>query len=133
MAEVVTSDPRVIVLELQRATAQLIAALAAEVVHELTVATPVATGWARSNWLPSVGVPFSSPLGSKSSVDSSFASSAAAALLATYRLSQGPVFIANNVPYIGALNNGSSRQAPSGFVERAVEKAASRFRGVVIR
>ncbi len=34
------------------------------------------------------------------------------------------IFISNNVPYIGRLNNGHSAQAPSGFVEMAVRRAA---------
>lgn len=32
-----------------------------------------------------------------------------------------PIYITNNVPYIVALNNGHSQQAPTGFVENAVE------------
>lgn len=132
-AEVKSSDPRVIIAEMERATAQMVASLAAEIVHELVVATPVDTGWARSNWIPYVGAVPVAPVGSKDSVSGSRPGVAAATLLTSYRFRQGNITIANNVPYIGLLNDGWSRQAPAGFVEAAVQKAASRFVGVVVK
>lgn len=51
------------------------------------------------------------------------------AQVATYRLGQGSVFISNNVPYIVYLNQGSSSQAPPGFVETAVEVAIQNVAG----
>jgi hypothetical protein len=36
-----------------------------------------------------------------------------------------PLFITNNVPYIGVLNDGSSTQTPAGFVDRALILARS--------
>ena len=43
--------------------------------------------------------------------------------LASYRLEGGNIFISNNVPYILALNDGTSRQSPAGFVQNAIQKA----------
>ena len=41
-----------------------------------------------------------------------------------WNVNNGPIFVTNNVPYIGALNNGHSpQQAQPGFVQRALEKA----------
>ena len=34
--------------------------------------------------------------------------------------------IRNDVPYVGRLNAGSSRQAPGGFVEAAIDRALER-------
>ena len=34
--------------------------------------------------------------------------------------------IRNEVPYVGRLNAGSSRQAPAGFVEAAIDRALER-------
>ncbi|WP_086464347.1 hypothetical protein [Oceanibaculum nanhaiense] len=34
--------------------------------------------------------------------------------------------IRNDVPYVGRLNAGSSRQAPAGFVEAAIDRALER-------
>ncbi len=85
--------------------------------------TPVDTGWARANWIPQIGSPRQSAEGSREAV-SSGAQDAGVALVATaYKREQGPVFISNNVPYIVLLNEGSSKQAPRGFVQNAITKA----------
>ena len=42
-----------------------------------------------------------------------------------YRLNKGKAFISNNVPYIRRLNDGHSKQAPVGFIQRAVRKAVT--------
>lgn len=83
--------------------------------------TPVKTGWARSNWIPSISVPVSSPSGSPESVNGGQQQQGIAAV-AGYQ-GDDPVFVTNNVPYIQQLNDGSSKKAPAGFVEAAVDKA----------
>jgi hypothetical protein len=94
--------------------------------------TPVDTGWARANWIPTVGTASGRP--APRPIDRGVATTAAAnvfaegeaavaAIVTTYRASMGPVTIANNVPYILKLDAGSSKQAPSGFVRRAIVKA----------
>ena len=84
--------------------------------------TPIDTGWARSNWIPSVGQPVKDPAGSKLAVTRAPQTAGMQELLA-YTREKGKVFISNNVPYIGRLNDGSSDQAPAGFVQRAIVKA----------
>lgn len=39
------------------------------------------------------------------------------------------IYIENNLPYIGKLNDGSSTQAPAGFVESAIRAADVAFGG----
>ena len=39
-------------------------------------------------------------------------------------------FVSNGVPYIGKLDQGSSQQAPAGFVRAAVVKAVAKLAGV---
>lgn len=90
--------------------------------------TPVDTGWARANWVPSIGTPFEGIAGSRESaedgrVDQGPAQQGLARVAAAYRIRQGPVFVSNNVPYVPRLNDGHSRQAPSGFVQAAIERA----------
>jgi hypothetical protein len=51
------------------------------------------------------------------------ASAAGEVQLRSYKLDQGSLFVTNNVPYIVPLNNGSSKQAGAGFVERGIERA----------
>ena len=85
--------------------------------------TPVDTGWARSNWIPNIGTPVTSPVGSKEAVSSAAQTRGLGAVL-TYKFSSGqPLFVSNNVPYILVLNEGSSKQAPAGFVQAAIAEA----------
>lgn len=102
--------------------------------------TPVDTGTALSNWQVTLDQPatavlpawFPSPKGRviagfwKHKVDPQITFQTNAP--ATYDVARyvwlakkpgQPIFITNNVDYIGDLNNGSSKQAPAGFVDRA--------------
>ena len=102
--------------------------------------TPVDTGWARANWVPSVAQPYKTEdvinpkerVGAGGTTDSVKAEVLAreqvqqtgvAVVAATYSTKKGPAYITNNVPYIIRLNEGSSSQAPAGFVQAAVAKA----------
>lgn len=85
--------------------------------RELVLNTPVDTGRARSNWIPSLNVPevrLVEP-GQKPDV---------AAATASYKLSD-IIFISNSLPYIKRLNDGHSKQAPAGFVEASVQAGAA--------
>jgi hypothetical protein len=76
--------------------------------------TKVDTGWARSNWLVSVGKPIKGVKGSRKGVNKEAANASLGAIF-KYKGS-GKVFIVNNVPYIGYLNDG--------WVEAEVKGAA---------
>lgn len=110
---------------------------AALVVDQVVVlATPVDTGRARSNWLVSVGVPRGEVIepyspGNKLGLGESDNANAAlnqARAAVAIRPEGLPIFIVNNVDYIGLLNNGSSKQAPANFVEIGVEQAIGAIR-----
>jgi hypothetical protein len=123
----VANQIRLILDGLNRVAEQVIRKVALDVVANLVAAppdggTPVDTGWARSNWLINLTVPVTQPVGSKQSVQPLQPNSGG---ILGYRLTHGPVYISNNVPYISLLNNGSSRQAPAGFVQRAIHKAVT--------
>ena len=108
---------------LERVAERVIIKVTLDVTSNLIETNPVDTGWSRSNWIPSVGSSTKAPVGSKQSV-SPAAQAAGLARMRTYDLKRdGKVFITNNVPYIVRLNEGSSRQAPAGFVQRAIRKA----------
>lgn len=112
-------------------TADLIRQIGTEITAELIERTPVDTGWARANWIPSVTVPVdfeqaviesredrvASTPASRSTQDSAIAQ-----LASGYDFGDGSIFISNNVPYITILNGGSSTQAPEGFVQIAIEQ-----------
>jgi hypothetical protein len=77
--------------------------------------TPVKTGRARSNWLPSINTPRNDTveIGQKPEMVS---------VAAGYKLDD-TIFIANNLPYIERLNNGWSGQQPTpSWVEATVLK-----------
>jgi hypothetical protein len=94
-------------------------------------ATPIDTGWARSNWFVVFGE------GKDISYNPNI-SIATAKNLQTFYLykmlewdrDKGEIYIVNNVPYISYLNEGSSDQAPSGFVQKAIAKAVNSLKDV---
>ena len=92
----------------------------------IVLRTPVDTGHARRNWVISYNTEPSGTVG-KAGGDS--LSDAEASTVANTAISKGyqdllpgakepftKVIISNNLPYIGKLENGSSKQAPQGMV-----------------
>lgn len=77
--------------------------------------TPVDTGHARANWTLSAGAPAFGAVTGKG--DGGVAS------VIAWDLGDGPLFVNNNAPYILRLNDGHSKQAPAGFIERAIDEA----------
>lgn len=122
---------RAIVRGLDRFTARVVTKLTLDVTANLIGTTPVDTGWARANWLPSVGQPVRKDLPSTRPDDGQAVAGAvseqqgALAALVGYTLEKGRVFVTNNVPYILSLNDGSSSKAPTGFVQQAIAKAVT--------
>ena len=53
----------------------------------------------------------------------------AAGTLQNYRNPRVPVFITNNVQYIGKLDAGSSQQAPKNFVNAAIAAGVAKAQG----
>jgi hypothetical protein len=92
----------------------------------LVTETPVDTGRARSNWIVGSG-PSTSTIdayvpgvkGSSGAGNAEAALAQAQAFLDSTALST--IYISNNLSYIQYLNEGSSAQAPAGFIEAAVE------------
>ena len=82
----------------------------------LVLGTPVKTGNARSNWLVGVGSAKSGIVPIRSEVETIAAGSAA---IRGRVKGDTEIIITNDVDYLPLLNDGSSRQAPAGFVEKA--------------
>lgn len=102
-------------------TDALIRRVALAVDTAVVLATPVDTGRARANWQVGLGRAPSGTLAAPGSAGegTSNALNAAQAAIASYH-GGVDIHISNNLPYIEALNNGHSSQAPSGYVERAI-------------
>lgn len=85
---------------------------ALNMLSDLGLQTPVDTGAARSNWLPSIGVPRRETI---EKTDGPPAMNFSGYILGM------KIFIANNLPYIRRLNEGHSKQANPGFVDAIVQ------------
>jgi hypothetical protein len=109
-----------IMVQLEDATGEAAASMALGIHGRLVEGTPVDTGWARSNWLPSVGTPRAETVGEPGSLNAG-AADLGKLEVADWGIANGPIYITNNVPYIQRLNAGSSKQAPAGFVESAIQ------------
>lgn len=109
---------------LKKAAERVIKAITVNVAAELVERTPVDTGWARGNWVPSVGAPHEGTVGTPESPGTG-AYETGLGQVAAYQLELGPTFVSNNVSYINRLNEGHSAQAPAGFVQVAIAKAVA--------
>lgn len=126
---------RIVVNSLSDFLDQIIKKITLDIVANLVRAaaeggTPVDTGWARANWVPSIGKPASGTAGTRASAEAGNINlgsqqGGVAAVATSYKTSKGAVHITNNVPYINNLNDGSSKQAPKGFVQAAIFKAVA--------
>ena len=117
---------KAIVQGIGRLSARQVAALTLDIHGRLVRDTPVDTGWARANWVPRTGRPIGEAVGSPGSAGVAAAQAAANTGLSdvlSYNFSKGRVFVTNNVPYIEALNDGSSPQTAAGFVQKAIREA----------
>jgi len=109
------------------------AALAAD--QAVVMATPVDTGRARANWIAALDAASSEVKGEPSNPGSgaNSALTQGRATIAGYDGDENSeIHLTNNLPYIGRLNDGSSRQAPRQFVRTAVEAGIRAVRGATV-
>lgn len=105
------------------------------VLQGVTLKTPKDTGLATSAWLVGIqNAPSDAPIqpydsgskGSTAAQNISAAQQAGLSVIGAYPKNQLPdLWIVNNLPYIGKLNDGSSAQAPAKFVEQSIAEAVS--------
>jgi len=82
-------------------------------------ATPVDTGRARGNWQTAVGSPEQAET---DRVDKSGGEAIAEVESKTPQGAGQVTYLSNNLPYIEELENGSSTQAPEGFVRKNMDR-----------
>lgn len=100
---------------------QDIRALAFKILRNVTVATPVDTGRARGNW--QVGIDRAKlDILTVNDKSGSIAIGKGANELRGVK-DFDSIWITNNLPYIGRLNEGHSQQAPKKFVEAGIVRA----------
>ncbi|RPJ39861.1 MAG: hypothetical protein EHM35_01250 [Planctomycetaceae bacterium] len=99
---------------------------------EVVVATPVKTGQTMGSWIASLGNPAAIVVPGLGTPDRSANAAEASAraikqasnTIRRFRLGTfaNSIWIANDTPYLPLLNSGSSRQAPAGFIELAIQR-----------
>lgn len=113
--------------ELPQQLNSLVIRAAIRIFDDLATVTPVDTSKAVSNWQVSINIPVGTEVNAHISGErgSTYSESLQITLERGLPIIQGKqpgevLYISNLVDYIEDLNNGSSRQAPANFVERAV-------------
>ena len=112
--------------EIPVAVAEASRALALAVLEGLVARTPVRSGRARANWQASAGRPQTDVL---EQTDKDGRATIIRCRAAIARA--GPfetIWIVNNLPYIGVLEQGTSRQAPRGMAAATLAAIAARRR-----
>lgn len=105
--------------------------IAFEINTRLTLGTPVDTGRAQNNWLPTIGVPATMEV---EAIKEKNVAMGTAVHRANAEFEKAPLFpnlyITNNVEYIVDLDMGTSQQAPNGIVDLAIQAVAENAGGV---
>lgn len=102
-------------------TSKVVRATALAVDAVVVPRTPVDSGRARSNWLVEIDRPAEGVVESYGENAAQASMNAAAGRVAQFDATRHTeVHITNNLPYINALNDGSSQQAPANFVEESI-------------
>lgn len=98
--------------------------LGVKILIPLIVQTPVDTGRAKANWIVTQNNSTDEVVDTPSNASSAQTSAMVTGTKEIQKtVAYSKTFIQNNLPYIEALNEGHSQQAPSKFVDIIVEKA----------
>lgn len=108
---------------------KLVKKVAMAIDQAVVMATPVDTGRARANWIASLDTASSAKTESTDKGGAQAIAAARATINGYDGDTNAEVHITNNLEYIGFLNDGSSAQAPSGFVRTAIKAGASAVKG----
>jgi hypothetical protein len=105
------------------------AAIAADTA--LVTSTPLDTGRAKGNWNASIGNPDTS---TTETTDPSGQATMARneTEINAWRLGRGEIFLANGLPYIVSLDEGSSSQAAQGMTQDAIAAARRIIQGAKV-
>lgn len=122
--------------QVETGASRLVREAAIAILQAVTVATPVDTGRARSNWIVALGQPSvrtrkafapGKKLGSGEGANLRAVLDEGNAKISERRTGKA-IYISNNLPYIARLNDGYSAQAPKMFVEQAIKIGSRRLR-----
>ncbi len=109
---------------------QIFRKIALDLDASIVLDTPVDEGRARGNWYPSINIPSAEV--DEDSLGPGVSLGRLNGVVATAQLGD-VIWMTNNLPYILALENGHSGQAPDGMVDVNAERAAATFGGSISR
>ena len=104
---------------LERRTTDLMRMAAFEFNRQVAISTPRKTGRAGNAWMPTVNAPSDEVL-----PEGNYPTPVPRDIPPVKSV-RDVIYITNNVPYIGKLNDGYSKQAPARFVELAAARVQS--------
>lgn len=111
--------------EIRAALSKVIGEAMIRACDAVAAATPVDTHHAETNWVLSVGAPYTLEDGTRQNV-SDAAQQAGYEAMRNYDLGRdGAAYLRNNVAYVKYLDEGWSSQAPAGYVGEAIESAVA--------
>jgi hypothetical protein len=96
-----------------------------ELDRHIILDTPVKTGRARANWIPSLGAP---QYRVTDETDVHTATLFNAQTVHSNARPYQPLYLTNALPYIQKLEDGGSKQAPRGMAGRAIRTIGKMFR-----
>lgn len=114
---------RILITKIRQHAGEVRRELVLELVDILRLTNPVQTGHSRNNWIPQLGHAYQGVDGSRLAPSDTAQKEGIAQIIAEPLDSPRVANIVNNVPYIRHLNEGTSQQAPEGYVEAAVAQA----------
>jgi hypothetical protein len=125
--------------QVPRKVGQIQRAISFEVFKNVITGTPVDTGRARASWFINVASPIRAvaperPAGTAAAAAAEAESLGRFAEVVPDRVTGlETIYITNNLPYIVRLAEGTSHQAPKGWVEQAVQAGARLGDAIVIK
>ena len=123
------SDMAKLAKRVEKGAPKVVRQASLQILTNVTLATPVDTGRARSNWIVSINRP--SQLIRPEILKAGSAINAGASEI-KQAVAGKSIWIQNNLSYINRLNDGWSKRAPAGFVEKAIKAALSSLRNAGI-
>lgn len=111
---------RALAEEFHSNAARLPARTALTFVSVVAYATPIDTGKAQGNWQVGIGKPLLRQVHNPARFGAAHAVLIADHKLFNYK-GNATIHVTNNLPYIGALDRGHSKQAPKGFIDMAYD------------
>lgn len=112
--------------DLEEAVNEEARATAFTLLRDVVIATPVDEGRARGNWQVGTAGYKGGEVSTLDIAGGQTINKGKKDIDSAKAITYPTIYITNNLPYIGRLNDGWSQQAPKKFVDSAVKRAAKR-------